>query len=208
LAARAFALELGRDVTPVAAAPTLPPTETLFESDKLRPSDITVGIPLHNCAHFVIEALDSVRSQTLQDLDLIVVDDASTDESLAVAVDWARQNAMRFNRLLVLRNFSNAGLGSTRNVCFETADTPYVLPLDAEKRLLPLCAEVCLDKIRAAGAAYAYPPIHILDAHNGLLGDVRYDPARFVGGNYIDAMALVAKGAWAAVGGYDGGRSG
>jgi glycosyltransferase involved in cell wall biosynthesis len=207
-AARAFALELERDATPVSAAPTVTPTETVFESDKLRPSDVTVGIPLHNCAHFVIEALDSVRSQTLQNLDLIVVDDASTDDSLAVAVEWAKRSAMRFNRLLVLRNLSNAGLGPTRNVCFETADTPYVLPLAATNRLLPPCAEVCLEKIRAAGAAYAYPLVRILDTDKGLLGDVPFDPARFVGGNYIDAMALVAKGAWAAVGGYDGGRSG
>jgi hypothetical protein len=182
-AARAFALELGRDFARVAPAPRLPRTETIFASGKLRASDVTVTVPLYNYARFVGEALASVRAQTLQDLDLIVVDDASTDDSLAVAVDWARQNAPRFNRLLVLRNHANAGLGPTRNVGFDVAETPYVLPLDADNRLLPRCAEACLEAIHATRAAYACPVIRTFGIESGVMGQLPYDPARLVCGN-------------------------
>ena len=51
---------------------------------------MAVVIPLYNYASEVVEALDSVRNQTLNDLDLIIVDGCSTDKSLEVALGWAK----------------------------------------------------------------------------------------------------------------------
>lgn len=154
------------------------------------------------------EALDSVRAQTLAELDLIVVDDRSTDESLAVALRWLEANAARFNRVLLLRNPINAGRAATRNACFEAADTRYVLPLDPDNRLLPDCAAACLRTARDTGAAIAYPVIRRFGTESDLVGDTDYDPLRLMNGNYIDAMALISKAAWVAVGGYDRGQGG
>jgi glycosyltransferase involved in cell wall biosynthesis len=120
---------------------------------------VTVIIPLYNYASYVEEALESVRTQTLATLDLIVVEDCSTDDLLAVALRWLEANAARFNRALLLRNHVNSGLGPTRNAGFDAADTPYVLPLDADNRLLPNCAAECLRVARETGAAIVYPVI-------------------------------------------------
>ena len=60
-----------------------------------------------------------------------------------------------------------------------------------------------LAAIEASGAAYVYPRIQYFGASDGQISSVPYDPQRFVAGNYIDAMALVSKEAWAMVGGYD-----
>ena len=103
---------------------------------------------------------------------------------------------------MVLRNPANAGLALTRNVGFDAAETPYVLPLDADNRLLPGCVEACLEAIRRSGAAFAYPGIQCFGAADTVFGTAAFEPMRLAGGNYIDAMALVAKWAWAAVGGY------
>lgn len=200
-AARAFALELSR-AGRRPEAPVVPETETLFRHDAGGEAAITVAIPLYNYETYVVEALDSVRAQRLAAIDLVVVDDASTDRSRDVVLDWARRHAARFNRLLVLGNRTNSGLGLTRNAAFDAAETPYVLPLDADNRLLPDCAGAALDAIRRAGAAYAYPVIRRFGAEDTLMGEAPYDPARLVGGNYIDAMALVALSAWSLVGGY------
>jgi hypothetical protein len=59
-----------------------------------------------------------------------------------------------------------------------------------------------------SGAAYAYPVIQEFGGCSGLMGTAPYHPSRFAGGNYIDAMALIAKSAWSAVGGYAEMRSG
>src|SRR6476620_4340941 len=46
---------------------------------------VSVIVPCYNGEHFLADALDSVRDQTLRDFECIIVDDASTDESLRVA---------------------------------------------------------------------------------------------------------------------------
>jgi GT2 family glycosyltransferase len=83
------------------------------------------------------------------------------------------------------------------------AETPYVMPLDADNRLLPKCLSNCLAAIREHGAAFAYPSIVQFGDTQQVVDAAPYWPARLGGGNFIDAMALVAKSAWAAVGGYD-----
>lgn len=199
--ARGFALEAhlaSREVS----LPRVFPSEVVFEQDKLGAAQVTVVIPLYNYEHYVVEALDSVAAQTLGELDLVVVDGASTDRSLDVALEWARKHADRFNRIVVLRNLANYGLGFCRNSGFDAADTPYVLPLDADNKLLPTCCEVLLESIRRQPAAYVYPTIQHFGASTKLICNAPYDPQRFVGSNYVDAMALIAKEAWAIVGGY------
>lgn len=206
-AARAFELDVARRVVrPV--SPGIPDHEVIFEADRLGTAEVSVVVPLHNYAGHVEEALESAWAQTLSPLDLIVIDDRSTDDSLQVALRWIKKNAGRFNRVLLLRNRANSGLGLTRNAGFDAAETPYVLPLDADNRLLPDCAAACLRTAHETGAAFAYPLIRQFGASQDLMGEEAYDPVRLTIGNYIDAMALVSKAAWVAAGGYDHLRGG
>ncbi|MCK0198405.1 glycosyltransferase [Ancylobacter sp. 6x-1] len=201
-AARGFALAAARARTP-APLPTIYPSEVAFEHDSGGLAEVTVIIPSHNYEHYVVEALDSVAAQTLETLDLVVVDDASPDRSLEVTVAWARRNAARFNRIVVLKNERNYGLGPSRNVGFDAARSPYVLPLDADNRLQPECCELLLAAIRNTTKAFVYPTIQHFDASSALISNVPYCAQHLAAGNYIDAMALISKEAWAMVGGYD-----
>ena len=200
--ARAFELDLTRKARPRPAAPHVPPHRVVFEADQLSPSDVTVIVPLYNYAGYVEEALESVAAQTLADVDLIVVDDRSTDDSLAVAQAWIEANQHRFGRVLLLQNEVNSGLAFTRNVGFSNADTAFVLPLDADNRLLPACAERLMAAAAEETAAFAFPQIRQFGDSDRVHG-LPYQPGRLVNANCIDAMALVRRSAWAAVGGYD-----
>ena len=206
--ARAFALEAQLTMQPPAPPPLLPEGEVLFESDRLGAADVTVIVPLYNYAQYVTQALDSVAAQTLRGLDLVIVDDASTDNSRAVALDWVRRHGARFNRVLVIGNKSNAGLGPTRNAGFAAAETPYVLPLDADNRLEAECCAALLQTARDSGAAFVYPVLREFGESASLGNVFEYVPARLIGVPYIDAMALVAVAAWSAVGGYSDTRLG
>jgi GT2 family glycosyltransferase/SAM-dependent methyltransferase len=171
-------------------------------------------VPVHDYADVVTDALDSVHAQTLDDLDLVVVDDGSTDASLATVRAWADDHRDRFNRLVVAHHRRNAGLARTRNTGFDLAETPLALPLDADNMLLPDCCERLLAALDDSAAAYAYPRIRHVGESSRLFpdGHVRgylpYVPQRLVGSNYIDAMALVRVAAWLAVGGYRDGLGG
>jgi GT2 family glycosyltransferase/glycosyltransferase involved in cell wall biosynthesis len=206
-AARAFVYDLAAAQAPLPPLPMVPEHEIVRAYDSLRPAEVTVVIPLYNYAQYVVDALDSVYAQTLPVIDLVVVDDASSDASLSVAEDWLAKHEQRFGRALLIRNRANAGLGFTRNVGFANAETRYVLPLDADNVLLPDCAARCLQAIEASGAAFAYPSLQLfgeLDEKTGaVFSNLPFDPLRLVMGNYIDATALVRMAAWASVGGYD-----
>jgi glycosyltransferase involved in cell wall biosynthesis len=202
-AARAFELEFHRSAARRPSAPSIPETETVLACDRLGQAEVTIVVPLHNYGHTIIDTLDSVRAQTLENLDLVVVDDYSTDDSLAVASEWVRRNKDRFNRVIVLRNRQNAGLGPSRNAGFDAAETPFVFPLDADNLLRPECCIEALAAVHATGAAFAYPVIQRFGSDSELMGTEGYAPIRFAGGNYIDAMALISKAAWAAAGGYE-----
>lgn len=201
-AARAFALDTHL-ATQKRTHPMVFPSELIFERDKGGAAEVTVTIPLYNYEQYIVEALESVRAQTLDLVDLVIVDGFSTDNSLAVAKAWAEKNAERFNRILVIRNRSNYGLGFCRNSGFDAAGTPYVLPLDADNKLLPSCCEVLLKTARRTNAAFVYPSIQHFGKSSAIIGNCPYDPKRFVFGNYVDAMALISKEAWAMIGGYD-----
>jgi glycosyltransferase involved in cell wall biosynthesis len=202
-AAQALELDLFRKTSRPVRQPQFPDLETVFCHDRLGQAEVCVVIPLHNYAQFVGEALDSVRAQSLETIDLIVVDDASTDDSLNVATEWARRYAERFNRMLVLRNRVNAGLALTRNAGIDAAEAPFVFLLDADNRLLRECCDYCLRELRVSDAAFAYPQIQCFGDSDELRGMPSFEPMRLAGGNYIDAMAMFAKWSWAAVGGFN-----
>jgi glycosyltransferase involved in cell wall biosynthesis len=199
---RSFMFDVGLELAPRGNLPEVPAAEVLFAHDALGEAEVTVVITSCNYADFLLEALESVRIQTLPALDLVVVDDGSTDDSVEVAVEWAKTYTSRFNRVMVLRTRANAGLGGARNVGFDAAETPTVLPLDADNRLRPEACEKLLAALRRTGAAFVYPQIQQFGADERVLSDEAFLPMRLVAGNYIDAMALVGKWAWAACGGY------
>jgi glycosyltransferase involved in cell wall biosynthesis len=202
-ASRAFELEFHRSATRHRSAPTIPESEIVFARDRLGQAEVTIVVPLHNYGHAVVETLESVRAQTVDNLDLVMVDDCSTDDSLAVALEWVRRNDHRFNRTMVLRNRRNSGRGPTRNTGFDAAETPFVFPLDAGNLLRPECCIESLAAVRLTGAVFAYPVVQRCGTDTEMMGRDGYVPIRLAGGNYIDAMALVSKAAWAAVGGYE-----
>lgn len=218
-AASAMATSLAREARPSAPRPVIPASQRLFWQDRLATSAVTVVITSCNYERFLLEALDSVYAQTLHPLDLIIVDDGSSDDSVALAHSWIERHAGRFNRLILLQTIDNAELGGARNVGMNAAETPFIMQLDADNRLLPEACATLLDAMNDGSTGYAYPILRMFDADGivsaqsafedpegaekpALLGDRPFTPQSLRGGNRVDAMALIAKWAWAAAGGY------
>ena len=175
----------------------------LFAHDALGEARVTVGMTSYNYEAHLGEALDSVLAQTVEPIDLVVVDDGSRDNSVALLLDWAERNRLRFNRLRVLRTLANAGLGGARNAVFDQAETPWITVLDSDNRLAPEACERMLAALDAEPlAAFAYPRIRQFGGSDAVMGEAPFDPAHLASGNYIDAMAMIAKWAGAAAGGY------
>ncbi len=202
-AAGAFDHDLRRAPAKNLRLPKINRADIVLSEDRMGEAAVTIIVPLHNYADYVVEALESAAAQTLQTLDLIVIDDASTDDSLAMATEWCEAHRTRFNRLLVLRHPQNTGLAGARNSGFAAAETPFVLPLDADNRLRPTCCEILLTALAKSEAAFAYPAIKQFGNGDEVFGTEPFSALRLLQGNYIDAMALVAKWAWAGAGGFE-----
>lgn len=92
---------------------------------------VTVVIASYNGARFLPAAIESVLAQSYADFELIVVDDASTDNSREVVQRY------RDSRIRLIANESNAGVAATRNRGLAAASTEYVLMLDGDDICLP-----------------------------------------------------------------------
>lgn len=94
---------------------------------------ITVAMPARNVEPFIGEAIDSVLDHDFQNFELVVVDDASTDDTVGVVERHAGSDP----RVRLLRNPRRLGSGATRNRILELAHCRYFLPCDADDILLP-----------------------------------------------------------------------
>jgi len=182
------------------------PSQIVLEIDcngALSGDIVTVAVSLYNYARFLTECLDSVRAQSYQQIELIVVEDASdNDDSLAVAKNWLTINADRFVRVLLLRHLRNQGLPAARNTAFLHARGDAVFVLDADNAIYPRAIARLYETLRETGAGAAYSQIELFGNEQRLgYADV-WMPERFESSNYVDAMALVSKQAWRNVGGY------
>ncbi|MBI3298067.1 MAG: glycosyltransferase family 2 protein [Elusimicrobia bacterium] len=163
---------------------------------------VTVAVSLHDYERVIGPCLDSAAAQTLGPLDLVVVDDASRDGSLAAARRWLKRRGRRFARWTLLSHAANAGLSAARNTAFAAARTPAVLVLDADNLLLPRCAGRLWSALRRTGADAAYPLLERFGEEQGLMNLEGWDPAALRRENTTDALALVRRSSWRRLGGY------
>src|SRR3954470_5796718 len=92
---------------------------------------VTVLMSVHNGAAFIQEAVESVLTQTLEDFEFLLYDDASTDGT----TDYLM--GLRDPRLSVFRNEENLGLAATLNRGIDMAKGEYVARMDADDVCVP-----------------------------------------------------------------------
>src|SRR5699024_5796391 len=89
---------------------------------------ISVILPAYNSEEGIHTAIQSILSQTWQNLELIIVDDCSTDDTLAVAQSYKTKD----DRVRVLRTPTNSGPYIARNIALQAATGEFVTINDAD----------------------------------------------------------------------------
>lgn len=108
---------------------------------------ISVIIPVYNIEWYIGKCLDSVIGQTLKDIEIIVVDDGSTDDSSRIIDRYARTDS----RIVAIHK-TNGGVVSARNCGIAQATGLYILFVDGDDHLAPDACERLLRKAQATSA--------------------------------------------------------
>lgn len=163
-------------------------------------SRVSVIIPCYQAGNYLDEAVRSALAQTWQDLEVVIVDDGSTDPATLRLLDEAR-----WPRTRVFRQ-SNAGPAAARNRAIREAIGPYILPLDADDTIEPTYVEKAvsvLDSRPEVGCVYC--KAMKFGAETGPWELPPYSLEQLVVDNVIFVTALYRKTDWQGVGGYDEG---
>ncbi|MYD09809.1 MAG: glycosyltransferase family 2 protein [Chloroflexi bacterium] len=116
---------------------------------------VSVVMPVYNGEQYLAEAIDSILTQTLSDLELIVVDDCSTDGSAAMVRDYASRD----ERVRLILHERNRGSASARNSGIAVARGEFIAAMD--------CDDISLSQRLEKQARFlqSHPDIGVVGAH-------------------------------------------
>jgi glycosyltransferase involved in cell wall biosynthesis len=160
---------------------------------------VSVIVPVFNAGRDLERAVASALAQTWHDLEVVVVDDGSTDAATLAALEAvARHPGVTVHRT------ENRGPSAARNTAISRSRGAYILPLDADDHLAPtyLARTVpVLDADPAVGVAYTW--IGLTGQHTGTWKTGELTLAALLVRCTVHVTALYRRELWTDVGGYD-----
>lgn len=115
------------------------------------PGLVSIIMPCFNAAGTIERAIISVLNQTYEKVQLIIVDDASTDSSAAIISQFSADS-----RIMSLTNISNKGVSESRNIGLSRCNGEYVAFLDSDDYWFPFKIEVQIGEMQRVGCSCAH----------------------------------------------------
>lgn len=161
-------------------------------------SRISIIIPCYNAGDLLVESIDSALAQTWPDIEVIVVDDGSTDSRTIEVLESLERPRTRIVRQ------ENAGPAAARNRAVECATGEFILPLDADDLFDPsYAAKAMAEMEKNPNVGIVYCDAMKFGAASGIWRLPAYTVREMVIDNVIFCSSLFRKADWATVGGYN-----
>jgi glycosyltransferase involved in cell wall biosynthesis len=148
---------------------------------------ISVGMPAYNASKTIAAAIESLLNQTFRDFELVISDNASTDDTLEICTHFARQDG----RIRVVRQPRNIGANSNYNSVAKLARAKYFKWASANDLLHPMFLERCIAELDANPACVLCIPRTRLFADDPALGEDYVEFAKPCGDNAIERFREV-----------------
>ncbi len=159
---------------------------------------VTVIVPAYNMENYIEECLDSVLQSTYSPLEVIIVDDGSTDTTLHVA-----QKIASHHEIVKVIAQPNMGVSHARNNAIEVAGGELILPVDADDKIAPDYIGLAVEQFLMDDT------VKVVTAHGEFFGNRTgvwilppFDRHRLATRNLISVCAMYRKSDWKRVGGY------
>lgn len=160
---------------------------------------VSIIIPCFNCEKFIAETLDSALAQTYNNIEIVIIDDCSTDNSAEIIDSYVQKH----DNIIFLKNEENKGVIFSRNRAIKTATGEYILPLDADDKIAPTYIEKAskiLDEKPEIGIVYC--KANLFGAKNKKWNLPEYNEFKIKYENIIFVSSLFRKSDFEKVGGY------
>lgn len=102
---------------------------------------ISIIVTTYNSSKYIIETLESAKLQTWQNIELIVSDDCSKDNTVELCSKWIENNKDRFARTAIITVPQNTGVSANCNRCIKASNSEWIKFIAGDDILLPNCIE-------------------------------------------------------------------
>lgn len=161
---------------------------------------VSIVIPCFNNANTVTESVKSCLGQTYSNIEIIVVNDGSTDGSEDIIKALGRHH---FSRIKVYSQ-SNKGPSRTRNFGAMIAVGDYIVFLDADDKFAPTFVQECIDIFRTnSGIDIVYPMVERFEEESGIWNLPDYSMEELLNTNCFPIASMVALSKFKAIGMFD-----
>ncbi len=161
---------------------------------------VSVVITCFNYGRYLPESIGSVLAQSFEDFELLVVDDGSTDDSVAIA----RRLAAADPRVTVIAQENSGQPAIPRNLAVGRARGKYIVCLDADDRLDPEMLARCAAVLDAdAGVGLAFPQTVEFGDSDVLHPHLDWNLPKLIRCNCLPCCTMYRRDAWVAAGGYN-----
>lgn len=130
---------------------------------------VSVIMPIYNAEKYLVETLNSVFNQSYQNIEIVLVDDCSTDASAAIVSKMKTTHP----EIVYYRQEKNMGAGAARNKALELAKGRYVAFLDSDDIWIFNKIQKQLDLMKEKKAVFSYTAIEMIDENNNILKSKR-----------------------------------
>lgn len=151
---------------------------------------VSIIMPCYNASQFIHEAIESVRAQTVENWELLICDDSSTDESPSIISLFASRDS----RIKCIPP-KGKGAADARNSCLDVARGRYIAFLDSDDLWYPNKLEQQLDLMLSEGVHFCYSNYDCIDEYGKALPPV-FSPRNLTFGallysNFIGCLTVV-----------------
>lgn len=106
---------------------------------------VSISVITYNSSKYVLDTLESIKSQTYSPLELVVSDDCSTDNTVEICRKWIEENKSRFAGAKVISAPKNQGISANYNQGMDNCSGDYIKEIAGDDMLLPNCVEDYMD---------------------------------------------------------------
>ncbi|MGB3008845.1 MAG: glycosyltransferase [Candidatus Saccharimonadales bacterium] len=161
---------------------------------------VSIIVPCYNLGNFIDDAVDSIKQQTYKNIEIIIIDDGSTDEQTLIKIEEYKKD----KSINVIQQ-TNQGLSTTRNNGIAAAKGEYIVCLDSDDRLDKNFVEKCINKFdenSTGNVGIVTTWLKEFGLRNNIWKTSDYDVVKLLETNILHAASMFKKSAWQKVGGY------